>query len=186
MALRVAIVEHKDAFKWMTPLGRRPESNPYTACNLEKSEQPTNELQAIGRLMKLPRALSILYLVMVQGFVLGGLLEGSMSEHVKSIVGVSLTRLPAIYLNYKYGYNSLAAGLVFIAAVAPTFVTSPLAGWATDKIGPKKIAIFSVLAGIPFLALLIIPQLPAAAFIVLLALMGCGNSAMVGVTLFSA
>lgn len=36
-----------------------------------------------------------------------------------------------------YGFNSLKAGLLFIAIVLPYLILGPIAGWAVDRYGPK-------------------------------------------------
>ena len=39
-----------------------------------------------------------------------------------------------------YGFDSLRAGLLFIAIVLPYLLLGPLAGWAVDRYGPKPIS----------------------------------------------
>jgi MFS family permease len=112
----------------------------------------------------------------VNGLVFGGLLDGSMT----------------IYLNARYGLNSQDAGLVFIAgehplccvspcltfaALAPSFVTSPLAGRFVSKYGNRWPIIVSCALTVPFVCLLIVPQLPLAAFIVVLTFTGAASTA---------
>jgi len=158
--LRFLIIENVDAFKWITPSGRHASSNPHTESAIEAKtiarQTQLPPLQIFTNLLTNRRAVVISYLSTIQGFIFGGLLDGAMT----------------IYLNEKYGFNSLQAGLVFIAAVGPTLIFSPIAGYFVDKLGPKKLCTFSVLCTVPFFALLCIPQLPVAAFIVLLAFSG--------------
>ncbi|KAF9240378.1 major facilitator superfamily domain-containing protein, partial [Melanogaster broomeanus] len=56
----------------------------------------------------------------------------------------------ALHTQAVWGLNSTAAGLVFLAAVIPTLISSPLAGWLSDRIGPEKVAALFLFAGIPW------------------------------------
>lgn len=98
----------------------------------------------------------------VFGLFFGGLLDSSMT----------------LYLNSRYGLDSEGAGLVFIAAVVPAFIGSPLSGWMADKVGTRLTGVLSLATIIPFICLLTIPQLPLAAFVVILVFVGCIGAAI--------
>ena len=143
----------------------------------KRSTDPTHSsaasahLKAIATMCRSRRYLTLFGVTFVNGVALGGLLDSSMT----------------LYLNDRYGINSLGAGLVFIAAVSytqfvrqenlkdcqivPNFFISPLAGHLTDRSGAKWIGAFGLILAIPFFFLLIIPS-PLAVLIVFLAFLG--------------
>ncbi|KIJ65803.1 hypothetical protein HYDPIDRAFT_109824 [Hydnomerulius pinastri MD-312] len=49
-----------------------------------------------------------------------------------------------------WGLDSTRVGLVFLAAVIPTIISSPFAGWLSDRIGPAWVATLFLIAGIPW------------------------------------
>ena len=53
-----------------------------------------------------------------------------------------------------FGFDSLKAGLIFIALVLPYLVLGPLAGWAVDRYGPKPAAVIGFGYLVPTLILL--------------------------------
>jgi MFS family permease len=57
-------------------------------------------------------------------------------------------------VKHRYGLSSRGAALIFIAAVAPSFISSPLAGHFADKYGAKWPIIISLILGTPFFGLL--------------------------------
>lgn len=62
------------------------------------------------------------------------------------------TTLP-LFVNQIFGWDSLGAGLVFLALIAPSFV-GPVVGHWTDKYGPRWIAASGLLLSVPFWVLL--------------------------------
>lgn len=62
------------------------------------------------------------------------------------------TTLP-LYVNQIFGWNSLGAGLVFLALIVPSMV-GPVIGHFTDKYGPRWIASSGLLLCVPFWVLL--------------------------------
>ncbi|EFP74743.2 uncharacterized protein PGTG_00699 [Puccinia graminis f. sp. tritici CRL 75-36-700-3] len=70
-------------------------------------------------------------------FTFGGLLDTGMTMLVKD----------------RYGLSSRGAALIFIAAVVPSFFSSPLAGHFADKYGAKWPVVISLVLGTPFLGL---------------------------------
>ncbi|KAK4941521.1 hypothetical protein LTR10_018539 [Elasticomyces elasticus] len=62
------------------------------------------------------------------------------------------TTLP-LFVNQIFGWDSLGAGLVFLALIAPSFI-GPVVGHYTDKYGPRWIAASGLLLSVPFWVLL--------------------------------
>ncbi|KAF3011926.1 hypothetical protein E8E14_010261 [Neopestalotiopsis sp. 37M] len=56
-----------------------------------------------------------------------------------------------------FGFNSLKAGLLFIALDIPYLILGPVAGWAVDKYGTKPAAVFGFAWLVPVLVLLRLP-----------------------------
>ena len=61
--------------------------------------------------------------------------------------------IPTVAESY-FGYNSLSAGLLFIALVLPYLLLGPLAGWAVDAYGTKPAAVLGFSYLVPMLVLL--------------------------------
>ncbi|POW17216.1 hypothetical protein PSTT_00628 [Puccinia striiformis] len=74
----------------------------------------------------------------VTRFAFGGLLDTGMTMLVKE----------------RYGLSSRGAALIFIAAVVPSFFSSPLAGHYSDKYGAKWPIVVCLILGTPFFGLL--------------------------------
>jgi MFS family permease len=72
------------------------------------------------------------------GFSFGGLLDTGMTMLVKE----------------RYGLSSRGAALIFIAAVVPSFISSPMAGHYADKYGAKWPIVICLILGTPFFGLL--------------------------------
>jgi len=95
-------------------------------------------VRALLSLLTSPRFWTICVITFVLGFSFGGLLDTGMTMMVK----------------HRYGLSSRGAGLIFIAAVVPSFFSSPLAGFCADKYGAKWPIIASLVLGTPFFGLL--------------------------------
>ncbi|GAA5891616.1 hypothetical protein JCM5296_005485, partial [Sporobolomyces johnsonii] len=131
---------------------------PERAIKEEQSKVPTH-WRGLWYMIKDPRALTSFALTFLNGLILGGLLDTSMTLHLYD----------------AYGLSSFGAGLVFIGAVAPTFIGSPLAGWIVDKYGTKWIMFVGVALSVPAYPLLIIHG-PLALFIFFLVIVGLAIS----------
>ncbi|KAI5475475.1 MFS multidrug transporter [Pseudohyphozyma bogoriensis] len=125
----------------------------------EENKPVPSQLSALLSMMVNPRAMTAFVLTLFYGIVLGGTLDTALT----------------LWLEHQYGLNSLGAGLVFLGAVVPSFVASPLAGWGSDKIGAKLIAVGGIILSIPAYSLLIIPG-PLPLFIFFLVLFGFSMS----------
>lgn len=53
-----------------------------------------------------------------------------------NLLGILDATIP-VQAEKLYGFNSLKAGLLFIAIVLPYLILGPVAGWAVDRYGPK-------------------------------------------------
>lgn len=74
----------------------------------------------------------------MKGFLSGGILDSGIT----------------IVLNNRYGLSSRGAALVFVAAVVPSFVSGPLAGYLTDRYTSKGPVIGCLLLGAPFFVIM--------------------------------
>lgn len=72
----------------------------------------------------------------------------------------------------RYGLDELQAGYLFFAVAVPAAIMSPFAGILCDRIGPRPLSILCCAAFVPVMLLLIIEQLPLAAFGVILVFSG--------------
>ncbi|KAF9030385.1 major facilitator superfamily domain-containing protein [Rhodocollybia butyracea] len=95
-------------------------------------------------------------------------------QFTKSSRGIVGTILPCVYgalimsieptiplhLQSAFGFDSTKVGLVFLAAIGPTFAAGPLAGHISDRYGPGWISLLSYVASIPWWTLMIINNLP--------------------------
>ena len=55
-----------------------------------------------------------------------------------------------LHLADVYHLNAYKAGLAFIAAIIPTLISMPLAGYFSDKNGAEWVSFLSLLLGIPW------------------------------------
>ncbi|KAH9473240.1 hypothetical protein MJO28_000936 [Puccinia striiformis f. sp. tritici] len=107
------------------------------------SEQPEapkkpSAARALLSLLTNSRIWTICAITFVLGFAFGGLLDTGMTMLVKE----------------RYGLSSRGAALIFIAAVVPSFFSSPLAGHYSDKYGAKWPIVVCLILGTPFFGLL--------------------------------
>ncbi|PLW09643.1 hypothetical protein PCANC_14839 [Puccinia coronata f. sp. avenae] len=100
--------------------------------------KPPSASRALLSLLTNPRFWTLCFITFVLGFAFGGLLDTGMTMLVKE----------------RYGLSSRGAGLIFIAAVVPSFISSPLAGNFADKYGAKWPIVCSLVIGTPFFGLL--------------------------------
>ncbi|KAF3008157.1 hypothetical protein E8E14_003723 [Neopestalotiopsis sp. 37M] len=82
-------------------------------------------------LLKSPRLLAALYAILVQAGIMMG-----------------FDAVLALFVQSTFHWNSIAAGLMFIAIFLPGFI-SPLVGWLADKYGAKWLSFAGYVATIP-------------------------------------
>ncbi|KIW30051.1 uncharacterized protein PV07_05830 [Cladophialophora immunda] len=158
--LRLALIEKKIAARWLEPdtASNQPtssgptqrdtelddrnassavvEKNANTAVAEPCTTRPARKLPSMLILLKSRRILVAFW----------GNLVGAMT-----LTAIDTT-LP-LYVNQIFGWNSLGAGLAFLALIVPGFA-GPWIGHLTDKYGPRWIAASGLLLSVPFWVLL--------------------------------
>ena len=155
--LRVALIEKKDARKWIgedeinqaqppidtevmstkasTSVREPTQASAAETPQIESSENAESEYAPIFSLMKSPRVLTALFGCLVQ-----------------STIFSTFDAVLPLHVNALFGWESLGSGLIFLALLIPSFA-SPGVGWANDKLGPKWIACMGFLLCFPALVL---------------------------------
>ncbi|KAA1076079.1 hypothetical protein PGT21_033801 [Puccinia graminis f. sp. tritici] len=100
--------------------------------------KPPSAARALLSLLTNSRFWTLCAITLVLGFSFGGLLDTGMTMLVKE----------------RYGLSSRGAALIFIAAVVPSFISSPMAGHYADKYGAKWPIVICLILGTPFFGLL--------------------------------
>ncbi|GLB36542.1 putative MFS general substrate transporter [Lyophyllum shimeji] len=128
-------------------------SSPAVSSSPPQNAKPLFEslITVILKLFKSSRALAAILITFVYG-VVDTSQEPSLPLHLQSV----------------WGLDSGKVGLVFLASVVPTLLSSPLAGWLTDKKGAEVVSFVCLVLSIPWWVVVII-QGPLALFIVALA-----------------
>ncbi|GAA5865619.1 hypothetical protein JCM3774_002073 [Rhodotorula dairenensis] len=126
-----------------------------------KTKIPTHWI-GLWHLLKIPRALTTIALMLLNGFVVGALQDTGMT----------------LYLEEEYGLSAFGAGLVFLGFVVPTLFVSPLAGWLVDRWGTKWIMAFGAFICMPMYPLLLVKG-PLALFVFFLTVIGIGTAAYI-------
>jgi MFS family permease len=122
-----------------------------------KAAQPQyDSLKAIAYLLFHGRPLTGIAISFLNGFLVSGMYNTAL----------------VLRLYQRYGLDELHAGYVFFAVAVPAAITSPFAGYLCDRIGPRPLSMLCCSAFAPVLLLLIIEQLPLAAFAVILCCSG--------------
>ncbi|KNZ52180.1 hypothetical protein VP01_365g4 [Puccinia sorghi] len=119
-------------------LQEKAELNDKEASSTPVDSQSPSAARALLSLLTSPRVWTICIITFVLGFAFGGLLDTGLTMVVKE----------------RYGLSSRGAGLIFIAAVVPSFFSSPFAGFYADKYGAKWPIIVCLVLGTPFFGLL--------------------------------
>ncbi|KAH9891124.1 MFS general substrate transporter [Cubamyces lactineus] len=91
------------------------------------------------KLVRSPRALSAVFLTLSYGIMIS-----------------SLEPVLPLYLQSTYGFDVSKVGLIYIAAVVPSFISSPLSGWYADRGGTIVSTVVCLVGSLPFWCLLII------------------------------
>ncbi|KAI1615883.1 MFS transporter [Exophiala viscosa] len=158
VVLRLALIEKKVAQKWLEPdassstLSAQPSDVPLQVVVDES--QTIAEKNAAGNNTEPPvqpakRKLPTILILLKSRRILVAF-WGSM------VVAMTMTAIDAtlpLFVNQIFGWDSLGAGLVFLALIAPSFV-GPVVGHYTDKYGPRWIAASGLLLSVPLWVLL--------------------------------
>ncbi|KAH7914452.1 major facilitator superfamily domain-containing protein [Hygrophoropsis aurantiaca] len=96
-------------------------------------QKPLPLLAVIRKLAESPRALVALTMALVYGIV-NSMQEPSLPLHLQAI----------------WGFNSDQVGLVYLAAVVPALISSPLAGWYADRKGSDYLTCMCLFLALPW------------------------------------
>ncbi|KAI8983350.1 MFS general substrate transporter [Trametes punicea] len=123
------------------PIGvpfRAPTAN--EAQQHKKEEEPVISIpQLLLKLARSSRALSAIFVTLSYGVMI-----------------ISLEPVLPLYLQATFGFDASKVGLVYIAAVVPSFVSSPVSGWYADQGGTIVSTLVCLVGSLPFWCLLII------------------------------
>ncbi|KAI0666238.1 MFS general substrate transporter [Trametes maxima] len=141
-----------------TRVPSRTPSRTATAVDASVGDSPEepSTLSIVGLFLKLaksPRALSAVFLTLTYGIMIS-----------------SLEPVLPLYLQAEYGLDVSKVGLVYIAAVVPSFFSAPISGWYADRGGTIISTVLCLLGSLPFWCLIIIRS-HLAYFIVMFALL---------------
>jgi len=103
-----------------------------------ESTRPASKVHALLSLLTNSRCWALCGLTFVFAFAFCGLLDAGMTVLVRE----------------RYGLSSRGAALILLAAVAPSLVSSPLAGRLADAYGAKRPILGTLFLGTPFLGVL--------------------------------
>lgn len=162
--MRLLLIEKKTAAKYTD--SKTPNGEPYTQHQDQEAENgDTNdqEEESLPLLQKepldsfkvppnQPAAIRIypLFYCLSDPRLLTALLLAFIQATLLSTFDATI---PTIAQSY-FGYNSLSAGLLFIALVLPYLLLGPIAGWCVDAYGTKPAAVLGFSYLVPVLILL--------------------------------
>ncbi|KAI0651431.1 MFS general substrate transporter [Trametes meyenii] len=121
---------------------RTPSRTPTVVDVAGDSPEEPSKLSIVGlffKLVKSPRALSAVFLTLSYGIMIS-----------------SLEPVLPLYLQSEYGLDVSKVGLVYIAAVVPSFFSAPISGWYSDRGGTIISTLVCLLGSLPFWCLIII------------------------------
>ncbi|KAL0580124.1 hypothetical protein V5O48_001900 [Marasmius crinis-equi] len=127
---------------------RSHEASSSAAAGSDKKEQQ-NEDTTAGTTEQTPVRLSLLQ---VLRFLLTSTrpVATIYSIFVYGLIHTAIEPPLPTHMNVIWGLDSGKVGLVFIAAVVPTFFSSAIAGFLTDRFGPAPIAVAGYLLSVPW------------------------------------
>ncbi|KIK70387.1 hypothetical protein GYMLUDRAFT_89423 [Collybiopsis luxurians FD-317 M1] len=161
LTVRLMIIEQKEAVRWKQDhlsisenemSGRSTAGKTDTENNGDHSPpdhqketletqdtQPLSLLSVITRFSKSSRANTATFLTLIFG-ILYSCIEPTLPLRMQS----------------SFGFNSSKVGLVFLAAVIPSFFSGPLTGYIADRYGTSWITLASLVSSMPWWGLMII------------------------------
>ncbi|KAI1321120.1 major facilitator superfamily domain-containing protein [Xylariaceae sp. FL0255] len=157
IVLRLVLIEKKYAVKWMKEDEAQPplppaaaemaESKEKAACSEESGDSSPSSPQTSrkGTTPKFVPIFSLLRSPRVVTALFGCLVQSTLFSTFDTVLPLRVHDL--------FGWNSLGAGLIFLALLIPSF-GSPVVGWGNDRLGPKWIACIGFLLCAPALILL--------------------------------
>ncbi|ESK85878.1 mfs amine [Moniliophthora roreri MCA 2997] len=111
----------------------RPEQQTESSDESKKSEPQLSLIAVVIRLLRSSRAVGTVICLFVYG-----------------IVNTAVEPALPIHMNEVWNFDSTKVGLIFIAAVVPSFPSSAIAGYLTDRWGTPSIVIASLILSIPW------------------------------------
>ncbi|KAI1786300.1 MFS general substrate transporter [Ganoderma leucocontextum] len=179
---RLLIIERKEAARWDVSLSALVEShntsrervNAYGATTLAaKDEGPAAEIAtqprsedaiiAVETTQRVPATPPGAIEAQAQLTVMGLLLKLVKSRRAMAPVFLALaygiilsSQEPALplYLQSTYNFDVSKIGLVYIAAVVPSFISSPLSGWYADRRSTIASTLICLICSLPFWCLI--------------------------------
>ncbi|KAF8060998.1 MFS general substrate transporter [Lyophyllum atratum] len=171
---RLLIIERKDALKWGVDPKDRDHSKVEEQIDREKphaeltptmdglKEETSKEPNVDEQSRQRPKPISLLS-VIIKLFKSSRAVVAIIMTLVYGIVYTSQEPSLPLHLQNVWGLNSGKVGLVFLAAVVPTFFSSPITGWYADKKGAEVVTFVCLLLSLPWWVVVII-QGPLALF----------------------
>jgi MFS family permease len=204
LVLRVILVEKKVARRYATSSFITDTENPDSIKPEDPSSHPTapsepaerhlplfaptvssavasqerSRVPSVIRILKYPRLLAALLLSFVQALIISAF-DATLPLYLNS-----LFRFTSFQAGTSLFFMNLTTlGLIYMAIALPVFFMSPIAGWLTDRLGPKLPAVGGLLFSAPFLILLRVPHASeddqsrqVIVFCVVLALLGMNST----------
>ena len=157
--MRLLLIEKKVAAKWSTPTNEPQEDTDQTGDNATTEdadeEEPLLRKKEVKN-YKVPegqhkavRAFPILYCLKDPRLLTAFLVAFNQATLLATFDATIPTEAEDLY-----GFDSLKAGLLFIALVLPYILLGPVAGWLVDRYGPKPAAVLGFGYLVPVLILL--------------------------------
>jgi MFS family permease len=112
-------------------LSRLPSSQPDLTVGI-----PATRMTGILRLVRSPRLLAALYGIFIN-----------------ECLNASLMAVVPLFVNKHFGWNTLGGGLIFLTIAIPS-IGGFVAGWLSDRFGPKRVAVSGLLIAGPIVILL--------------------------------
>ncbi|KAL8966789.1 MAG: hypothetical protein Q9183_003211 [Haloplaca sp. 2 TL-2023] len=157
--MRLFLIEKKVAAKWITPTDEAQEDSDQTgddATTEDADEEEPLLRKKEAENYKVPegqhkavRAFPILYCLKDPRLLTALLVAFNQATLLATFDATIPTEAEDLY-----GFDSLKAGLLFIALVLPYILLGPVAGWLVDRYGPKPAAVLGFGYLVPVLILL--------------------------------
>jgi MFS family permease len=164
--LRLALIEKKVARQWVEPNQETansleeasnsadvietnnnldeisPEKEPGDPTNNGKSEELTQEVEETNpKMSKYPPVFTLLASRRLLAALWGCMIQGAEATALDSV-------LP-LFVKGVFGWNSIGAGLIFLAIIVPTFL-APVTGAISDHYGPRWLTVIGFTIALPF------------------------------------
>ncbi|KAF9767812.1 hypothetical protein IL306_014953 [Fusarium sp. DS 682] len=156
IALRLIIIEVKDAKKWLDRV--EPTTVTNSECVVaeelktkENKDTPAQEANGKTKDVSDPSRSPIKTLVKLLGQP--RFLAALWGTFVQALINTALESTLPLLTHEIFGWNSIGAGLIFLPVILPSFL-GPVVGMVGDRYGPKWLASFGFLFATPFVVCL--------------------------------